>query len=338
VLLLLDGQPREELNANDNGDWSVVLRNVPDGRHVLIARADGDSAPRSFTVDTRTDAPAVSGPEVVESGDFTLTGQAEPGAIVTIFEGETALGTTTAGSSGAWAFTVSGAAPGEHTYYAVARDRAGNVSQRSAVRTVRVSPPVQPAQTPAPTPTPTPEPDLPPPVVAQTVNAEVARGTVRIQLRGSNRFVELEAGRQIPMGSTIDTRRGRVTLTSADGSGGTQTADFYQGIFRVTQTRGRRPVTVLTLTERLSCPRGRASAAQRGKKTRKLWGNGRGRFRTVGRYSAATVRGTIWLTQDRCDSTLIRVTQGSVTVRDLVKRKNVVVRRGGRYTARPNRR
>ena len=81
---------------------------------------------------------------------------------------------------------------------------------------------------------------------------------MRIQLRGTNRFIELEAGRQIPIGSTIDTRNGRVTLTSADGSGGTQTADFYEGIFRVTQTRGARPVTVLTLTERLSCPRGRA--------------------------------------------------------------------------------
>ena len=206
------------------------------------------------------------------------------------------------------------------------------------MRTVRVSPAVVPAQTPTPTPTPTPEPDLPPPVVAQTVNAEVKSGTVRIQLRGTNRFIELEAGRQIPMGSTIDTRNGRVTLTSADGSGGTQTADFYDGIFRVTQTRGPRPVTVLTLTEQLSCPRGRGSAAQGGVKTRKLVGQRPWRFRTVGRYSAATVRGTIWLTQDRCDSTLIRVTQGSVTVRDLVKRKNVVVRRGGRYTARANRR
>ena len=29
----------------------------------------------------------------------------------------------------------------------------------------------------------------------------------------------------------------------------------------------------------------------------KLWGNGKGKFRTSGKYSAATVRGTIWLTR-----------------------------------------
>ena len=44
--------------------------------------------------------------------------------------------------------------------------------------------------------------------------------------------------------------------------------------------------------------------------------------------SAATVRGTTWLTEDRCDSTLIRVTQGAVDVRALVKRKTVLVRKG----------
>ena len=27
----------------------------------------------------------------------------------------------------------------------------------------------------------------------------------------------------------------------------------------------------------------------------KLWGSGKGKFRTTGKYSAATVRGTIWL-------------------------------------------
>ena len=80
---------------------------------------------------------------------------------------------------------------------------------------------------------------------------------------------------------------------------------------------------MLTLVEQLTCPkRTRASAAAK-KKTRKLWGNGKGAFRTTGRYSAATVRGTIWLTQDTCTTTLTRVTQGVVEVRDNVKRKTV---------------
>ena len=38
------------------------------------------------------------------------------------------------------------------------------------------------------------------------------------------------------------------------------------------------------------------------------------------------MRGTVWLTQDRCDRTLTKVTQGTVSVRDNVKRKTVLVR------------
>jgi hypothetical protein len=47
---------------------------------------------------------------------------------------------------------------------------------------------------------------------------------------------------------------------------------------------------------------------------RELWGSGHGDFTTKGRYGAASVRGTIWLTQDRCDGTYFRVTKDSVTV------------------------
>ena len=48
-----------------------------------------------------------------------------------------------------------------------------------------------------------------------------------------------------------------------------------------------------------------SSAASPPKKTvRRLWAQGKGRFRTRGRYSAAAVRGTNWLTADRCDGTL----------------------------------
>ena len=46
------------------------------------------------------------------------------------------------------------------------------------------------------------------------------------------------------------------------------------------------------------------------------------------------MRGTTWLTQDTCTTTPIRVTQGVVDVRDLVKRKTVLVRKGKRYVAR----
>jgi hypothetical protein len=67
---------------------------------------------------------------------------------------------------------------------------------------------------------------------------------------------------------------------------------------------------------------------------RRLRGSANGRFRTRGRYSAATVRGTIWDTADRCDGTLTRVQRGVVDVRDFRARRNVTVRAGRSYLAR----
>ena len=70
------------------------------------------------------------------------------------------------------------------------------------------------------------------------------------------------------------------------------------------------------------------------KVVRRLWAKGKGKYRTRGRYAAATIRGTEWLTADRCDGTLVRVTQGRVEVANLPLRRNVIVRAGRSYLAR----
>ena len=67
---------------------------------------------------------------------------------------------------------------------------------------------------------------------------------------------------------------------------------------------------------------------------RRLFGDGKGSFRTRGRNAAATVRGTRWSVQDRCDGTLVTVQRGRVEVRDLVRRRTVFVRTGHTYLAR----
>ena len=161
------------------------------------------------------------------------------------------------------------------------------------------------------------------------------RGKVRIKRRGSRKFVELGAGEQIPVGTTVDTTKGRVTIVAA----GDQTADFYDGIFRIGQTRAATPLTTLKLVEKLRCPRaGKASIAAKRKKKRRLWGDGSGKFRTEGKHSAATVVGTKWLVEDRCTTTLTRVVSGVVSVRDFGKRKTVRVRAGKKYVARAKKR
>ena len=92
----------------------------------------------------------------------------------------------------------------------------------------------------------------------------------------------------------------------------------------------------LVVSGPLACPR-RAPAATNPPR-RRLWGNATGRFTTKGRYASAAVRGTIWLTEDRCDGTLTRVTSGSVAVRDRARRRTVIVRAGHSYLARTRRR
>jgi hypothetical protein len=89
----------------------------------------------------------------------------------------------------------------------------------------------------------------------------------------------------------------------------------------------------------------KAALQVRRRTVRRLRSNATGSFRTRGRHSAATVRGTVWETTDRWDGTLTKVARGSVVVRDFRRRTNVVVRAGkrtkgpgggrGSYLARP---
>ena len=175
-------------------------------------------------------------------------------------------------------------------------------------------------------------------MAGKNVNALTKSGTVMIKLPGTNKFVVL-GEQQLPVGTIVDATKGRVTLVAASNkSGGTVTADFYEGIFKVGQTKDAKPITTLTLVEKLSCPkRGKASAAAKKKKKRHLWGDGKGKFRTSGSYSSATVRGTKWLVEDNCTSTLTKVARGKVEVRDFVKRKTVLVKAGKKYVAKRKR-
>jgi hypothetical protein len=74
------------------------------------------------------------------------------------------------------------------------------------------------------------------------------------------------------------------------------------------------------------------------KRSRTLFSSVKGHFRTRGRNSTATVRGTKWTTTDSCAGTLTIVKQGSVVVHDFTLRKNKTVKAGHRYLARPPRR
>jgi Ca2+-binding RTX toxin-like protein len=178
----------------------------------------------------------------------------------------------------------------------------------------------------------------PPPVTGVTVNVEPVAGAVLVRLPGTDRFVPLSSLASIPVGSTVDVTSGTVRLTQARPEGTRESAEFYEGVFTILQARAAEAIAVLRLEGGDFSECGGTSGFFAEKPKRKLWGAGRGKFRTRGRFSAATVRGTTWYTADACDGTLTRVTEGSVSVTDLVRGVDVVVAAGQSYLATPARR
>jgi hypothetical protein len=193
-----------------------------------------------------------------------------------------------------------------------------------------------------------------PPVIGQTAGVRPVSGTVKIKLppgfsAGKAKrlglqgaafgFVPLTAAATIPLGSTLDTSKGKVQLFTAASQNTVQskfqTGDFNGGQFRLGQTR-KNPLTTLSMTGgglnacHIGVPRGGAARS----KSRRLFGNAHGRFSTRGRNSSATVRGTEWSMLDTCAGTLTSVKRGSVVVRDFGLRKNKTVKAGHKYLAR----
>jgi hypothetical protein len=177
-----------------------------------------------------------------------------------------------------------------------------------------------------------------PPVLGQSVNVDVRSGTVKVKVPGAAGYVAVTELSSIPVGSILDTRDGSITLRSALPGGGTQAGIFHGGLFDVRQLPSG--LTELALRGAPpACPSSRAHAAATKKKKRKpprrLWGHDdHGNFRTRGGSSVATVRGTAWFVEDRCDGTLTRVSKGSVSVYDKNRRVRVIVHAGHSYLAK----
>jgi hypothetical protein len=126
----------------------------------------------------------------------------------------------------------------------------------------------------------------------------------------------LTAARIAPVGTVVDTTAGRVRLTSANPQpGSVQSGQFFKGTFQIRQNRGGGGLVSLllrdTTTRQSGCKPPPAHAAALSMRILGLLrGNAKGHFRTVGRFSAATVLGTNWGVRDRCDGTLTVVRAG----------------------------
>jgi Ca2+-binding RTX toxin-like protein len=183
------------------------------------------------------------------------------------------------------------------------------------------------------------------PLLGSRAALQPQNGTLQLNLPEAQRFVPLEQHVNAPIGSSVDATDGRVRVATAVRPARAaasrkrarrQTAVFYDGAFRVRQSRSGRGLTDISLRggDFGLCRGGRAFISASKRRVRRLWGSGKGKFRTEGRYSSAAVRGTKWLTEDRCDGTLTRVTRGRVVVFDQVRKRRKLLRAGQRYLAR----
>ncbi len=210
---------------------------------------------------------------------------------------------------------ISTATPGHFTVTRTATDRCGNAATASFSYTV-----------------------IPLPELAVSVDVKTVKGTVRVG-KGTQ-FTALSEPRAIPVGSEIDASDGTVKLTTAkSASGGLQSGEFSDGEFKVMQNRSQKGLAELRMVDtgkRACTDIGKATAARKlsSKVLARLNAEARGRFSTHGDYSAATVRGTSWTEENRCDGTLTTVKRGEVSVRDFRSRRTITLFTGQSFLAR----
>ncbi|MEA2473726.1 MAG: hypothetical protein QOE06_1641 [Thermoleophilaceae bacterium] len=184
----------------------------------------------------------------------------------------------------------------------------------------------------------------PDPQAKKTANVEVKSGEASVKCPGQSE-TPLQGEEQIKLGCRVNTTAGVVGLTTQNEKGALQTADFYEGAFvpkQVTETQTVKGKKVKVLITELKLDVAKPTGCKTAKKGigpasvvgGHLWGKGKGRFRTRGRRGAAAVRGTNWLTEERCGGTFFQVKEGVVTVTDFTLNKTVILKKGKSYLAR----
>jgi streptogramin lyase len=184
---------------------------------------------------------------------------------------------------------------------------------------------------------------LAPPVLG--VSAEVRpHGFVLARTTPGGPLRQLSGPVDLPIGSFIDARSGTVSLTMAMSNNRTQAVAVGHGRFTIAQPRSNHGLTYLNLAggSFAACAAHATAHAHLARTTaksthvvRQLWSkDNHGQFQTHGHNSVATVRGTEWITEDRCDGTLTHVLHGSVTVRPHGTRRTITITAGHSYLAR----
>ncbi|HEX8977210.1 MAG TPA: hypothetical protein VF781_11905 [Solirubrobacteraceae bacterium] len=171
-----------------------------------------------------------------------------------------------------------------------------------------------------------------PPILGVRATVIAAAGTVRVRRPGSHRFLRIKTLSSVPYGTVINAGSGTVRVIAARVRNGTQSGEFYAGSFSMHQNR--QGVVQAGLSGRpTGCDVKSAARIARAPSSVKLWGHVKGHFQTRGAFGSASVRGTIWLTENRCDGTYFHVVEGTLWIRDFTRHRSVILRRGQSYLA-----
>lgn len=172
-----------------------------------------------------------------------------------------------------------------------------------------------------------------PPVLG--VQAEIAplSGSIQVRQPGSKHFVRVKTIQPLRYGAVVHATRGHLQVIAATPGHGFESGQFFAGGFNLSQAKSGYVQAQLTgrPTGCSSEPRGHTAAGK--PKSFKLWGHVKGHFRTRGNYGSASVRGTIWLTENRCGGTFFHVVRGTLRIRDFVKHRTVILHAGHSYLA-----
>jgi probable HAF family extracellular repeat protein len=126
-----------------NNDGKIAATGYKDGvgTHALLLTPTSSDTPPPADDTEAPSPPTITSPQnntYDTDGSFSVSGSAEAGSTVELFEGTSSKGTAKASSSGAWSIALSGLSEGAHTYTAKATDAAGNTSSATDSITVTV--------------------------------------------------------------------------------------------------------------------------------------------------------------------------------------------------------
>jgi hypothetical protein len=200
-----------------------------------------------------------------------------------------------------------------------------------------------------------------PPTAGVTSIVELISGDVFVKLPATTKlgfdgmrapfqetgFVPLKGVASVPVGSTVDARKGELKVETAangypasDRRARRQAIQARIGMFKIEQAkrkkRAKKSAPIGTDIRQVSPPGAEAKCASRTSKgvVRSLSLIAKGVFRAVGGAAPTTARSASFISTDRCDGTLTEVAKGKVSIAVKGKSKPVTVKAGRAYFVR----